>query len=562
MSNEHKKPTVVGIGASAGGLSALKNLFSNVPSDSGLAFVVVVHLSPDHESHLAELLQPHVKIPVQQVTDTTPLQPNHVYVIPPNSNLSAIDTHLRLSPLEVRRQERAPIDHFFRALSSAHDGNGIAVVLTGTGSDGTLGVKDIKANGGLVIVQDPNEAEYDGMPQSAIATGLVDFILPVAEIPDRILRFDRTQPRIAVVPETEVSTDDRILLQKVFAQLRARTDRDFSRYKRSTILRRIARRMQLNYLEDLSKYIEKLRERPEEVRALADDLLITVTHFFRDPEVFEKLRSEELPRIFATKTSSESIRLWSVGCATGEEAYSLAILFAEEALRRDNPPAIQIFASDLHTRSLERAREGFYPGDIETDVSPDRLKRFFQKENGGFRINKEIRDMVVFAPHNLLADPPFSRMDLISCRNLLIYLEREVQHDVIELFHYALNPDGALLLGSAETMDAADLFRAEDKRLCMFRKRNVPPPPRASLACLSSRGCAPLRCGGAVCRALVFTYPLRYPASGDGRALRPSQYSDWPRRQTRASFRQRRSLPHASRWRTYARRGSSGSRRA
>lgn len=479
---------MVGIGASAGGLSALKTLLHHVPADSGLAFVVVVHLSPDHESHLAELLQPHVRIPVQQVVETTPLEANRVYVIPPNANLSAIDTHLRLSQLEERRNERAPIDHFFRTLASAHDGNGIAVVLTGTGSDGTLGIRDIKANGGLVIVQEPNEAEYDGMPQSAIATGLVDFILPVAEIPDHILRFDRTQPRIVVKAEGEDgSVDDRILLQKVFAQLRARTDRDFSRYKRSTVLRRISRRMQLNYLEDLSKYIERLRDHPEEVRALADDLLITVTHFFRDAEVFAKLQTEELPRLFGRKAPSDNIRLWSVGCATGEEAYSLAILLSEEASRRDNPPQVQIFASDLHSRSLERAREGFYPGDIQTDVSAERLSRFFQKENGGYRINKEVRDMVVFAPHNLLADPPFSRMDLISCRNLLIYLEREVQQDVIELFHYALNAEGALLLGSAETMDAADLFRAEDKRLCFFRKRNIPPrEPRLPVFPLSA----------------------------------------------------------------------------
>jgi two-component system CheB/CheR fusion protein len=483
-----KEATVVGIGASAGGLSALKTLLHHVPADSGLAFVVVVHLSPDHESHLAELLQPHVKFPVQQVVDTTPLEANRVYVIPPNANLSAIDTHLRLSQLEERRNERAPIDHFFRTLANSHDGNAIAVVLTGTGSDGTLGVKDIKASGGLVIVQDPNDAEYDGMPQSAIATGLVDYILPVAEIPDHILRFDRTQPRITVPGDSEDATsDDRMLLQKIFAQLRARTDRDFSRYKRSTILRRISRRMQLNYLEDLSKYVERLRERPEEVRALADDLLITVTHFFRDEEVFVKLQAEEVPRVFDRKAQTDGIRLWSVGCATGEEAYSLAILFAEEAARREIAPHIQIFASDLHSRSLERAREGFYPGDIEADVSAERLRRFFQQENGGFRINKEIRDMVVFAPHNLLADPPFSRMDLISCRNLLIYLEREVQHDVIELFHYALNPEGTLLLGSAETMDVADLFRPEDKRLCFFRKRNVPPrEPRLPVFPLSA----------------------------------------------------------------------------
>jgi two-component system CheB/CheR fusion protein len=467
---------VVGIGASAGGLSALKTLLNHVPAESGLAFVVVVHLSPDHESHLAELLQPHVRFPVQQVVETTHLEPNRVYVIPPNANLSTIDTHLRLSQLEEQRRERAPIDHFFRTLARTHDGNGIAVVLTGTGTDGTLGVKDIKANGGLVIVQDPNEAEYDGMPQSAIATGLVDYILPLAQIPEHILRFNHTQPHLAITGESgEVNGDVRVLLQKVFAQLRARTDRDFSRYKRSTILRRIARRMQLNYLEDLPKYVDRLRERPEEVRALADDLLITVTHFFRDTEVFDKLKTEEIPRLFSNKPPQETIRVWSVGCATGEEAYSLAILLAEEASRQENPPPIQIFASDLHSRSLARAREGFYPGDIATDVGVERLKRFFEEQNGGYRIHKEIRDMVVFTPHNLLADPPFSRMDLISCRNLLIYLERDVQRDVIDLFHYALNPDGTLLLGSAETMDDPELFSPEDKRLCFFRKRNVPP---------------------------------------------------------------------------------------
>jgi two-component system CheB/CheR fusion protein len=470
------EPTVVGIGASAGGLGALRIFLEHVPTDSGLAFVVVVHLSPDHESHLAELLQPHVRFPVEQVSHTTPLEPNHVYIIPPNANLNAIDTHLRLSKLEERRLERAPIDHFFRTLASTHDGHAIAVVLTGTGSDGTLGVKDIKAHGGVVIVQDPTEAEYDGMPQSAIATGLVDFVLPVAEIPGRILRFASIQPRVPLPSEgDEVPQNERILLHKVFAQLQVRTDRDFSRYKRSTVLRRVARRMQLNYIEDLGEYVEKLRERPEEVRALADDLLVTVTHFFRDPEVFEKLEKNEIGRLFAKRGAPDSVRAWSVGCATGEEAYSIAMLLVEEAGRHDAPPHIQVFASDMHSRSLEKAREGFYPGDIATDVSPERLRRFFQQENGGYRIRKELRDLVVFAPHNLLADPPFSRLDLISCRNLLIYLEREVQQDVIELFHYALNANGTLLLGSAESMDALDLFRVEDKRLCLFRKRNVPP---------------------------------------------------------------------------------------
>src|SRR5215469_4684123 len=310
------EPTVVGIGASAGGLAALKVFLEHLPDDCGLAFVVVVHLSPDHESHLAELLQPHVRFPVEQVRHTTLLEPNHVYIIPPNANLNAIDTHLRLSKLEARRQERAPIDHFFRTLAGTQDGHAIAVVLTGTGSDGTLGVKDIKANGGIVIVQDPAEAEYDGMPQSAIASGMVDFVLPIAEIPDSILRFVRVRPRLPVPVETEeISQDERALLYKVFAQLRVRTDRDFSHYKRSTVLRRISRRMQLNYIEDLPQYVERLRERPEEVRALADDLLITVTHFFRDAEVFERLEKVEMERLFAKKGAPDSIRVWSVGCA-------------------------------------------------------------------------------------------------------------------------------------------------------------------------------------------------------------------------------------------------------
>ena len=352
--------------------------------------------------------------------------------------------------LEERRRERAPIDHFFRTLATTHDGHAIGVVLTGTGSDGTLGIKDIKAHGGFVLVQDPNEAEYDGMPQSAIATGLADFVLPVAKIPETILRFERTRPRVAVPAHSEKVTEDEArVLQRIFTQLHARTHRDFSRYKPSTILRRIGRRMQLAYLEDLQAYLEKLRQDPEEVYALADDLLITVTHFFRDPEVFEKLEKEVIPGLFDGRTSDDPIRIWSVGCSTGEEAYSLAMLLVEEAARRDARTPVQIFASDLHEKSLTKAREGFYPGDIATDVSAERLHRFFHEENGGYRILKEIRELVVFAPHNLLSDPPFSRLDLVTSRNLLIYLQREVQSDVIDLFHYALRPEGWLLLGSA-----------------------------------------------------------------------------------------------------------------
>ncbi|GAA3749153.1 chemotaxis protein CheB [Terriglobus aquaticus] len=470
-------PTVVGIGASAGGLSALRRLFELIPADTGLVFVVVVHLSPEHKSMLADLLQPSVKFPVQQVTETTVLQPDNVYVIPPNCNLNSIDTHLRLSALEERRRERAPIDHFFRTLAATHNGHAIGVILTGTGSDGTLGLREIKAKGGVILVQDPNEAEFDGMPQSAITTGGVDRILPLNEIASTLVRLAHAGRVITPKEmEAEQAPQERLLLPKVLAILKARTDRDFSRYKPATILRRIARRMQLNYIEDFNEYLNMLRDRSDEAHALADDLLITVTSFFRDPEVFEKLQRDIIPRLFEGKSSNSSVRAWSVGCATGEEAYSIAMLLLEESSRRTDPPKLQVFASDLHKRSLEGAREGLYPGDIETDVSPERLQRFFRKENGGYRISKEVRDLVVFAPHNLLADPPFSRVDLISCRNLLIYIDRSVQSDVIDLFHYALCPHGYLLLGSAETIDALDLFRTEDKRLCIYEKRNVPAP--------------------------------------------------------------------------------------
>ena len=471
------KPTVVGIGASAGGLNALKRFFEHVPEDSGFAFVVVVHLSPEHKSYLPDLLQPVVPFPVQQVTGDTRLEANNVYVIPPNANLSAIDTHLRLSKLEELRRGRAPIDHFFRTLAKSHDGHAIGVILTGTGSDGTLGLREIKARGGLIVVQDPNEAEFDGMPQSAIATGQVDRVLPIAEIPAALLRYDRTTPRVALAEDEEQEEhNERILLPRILAILKTRTDRDFSRYKPATIMRRIARRMQLNYLEDANHYIERLREHPDEARGLADDLLITVTSFFRDPEVFKKLEEDVVPKLLENKGPKDHLRAWSVGCATGEEAYSLAMILIEAAGRMEAPPQIQVFASDLHKRSLDSAREGVFPGDIEADVSPERLKRFFQKENGGYRIRKEVRDLVVFAPHNLLADPPFSRIHLISCRNLLIYLDRSVQHDVIDLFHYALCQDGYLLLGSSESVESTDLFKTEDKKACLFRKRNVPAP--------------------------------------------------------------------------------------
>ena len=469
--------TIVGIGASAGGLAALKTFFSRVPDDSDLAYVVVVHLSPDNKSHLADLLQSSSKMPVQQVTETTKIEKNQVYIIPPNANLDTIDTHLRLSELEAARRDRAPIDHFFRTLANVHDGHAVGVILTGTGSDGTLGIREIKGRGGVAIVQDPNEAEFDGMPLSAIATGLIDVVLPLAKIPRYLTRFSQIRPRVLIAEQVAAEPPDELpLLHKIFVLVKSRTGRDFTYYKRTTIMRRLRRRMQLAQIENLPDYLTFLRQEPEEVIKLSDDFLITVTSFFRDTSVFALLQQQVVPRLFSEQKAGESIRVWSVGCSTGEEAYSLTILLLEEAAQRDTPPEIQVFASDLHEESLHRAREGFYPGDIKVDVSEERLRRFFVAQEGGYRIRKEVRDRVVFAPHNLMSDPPFSKIDLIVCRNVLIYLQRDMQRNIIDLFHYALQPGGTLLLGSSETIEGTELFQTEDKGHCLFRKRNVPPP--------------------------------------------------------------------------------------
>lgn len=472
---DRRRPTIVGIGASAGGLQALKQFFAAVPEDSGLAYVVVIHLASDRESHLADLLQPHAPIPVAQVTETTPLELNQVYVIPPDHNLSAIDSHLRLTPLEPERRDRAPIDHFFRTLAESFDGHAVAVILTGTGSDGTQGIRCIRERGGIVIAQDPTEAEFDGMPRSALDSGAVDIVLPVAEIPRRILELEETQPRMHIPAEAGRGEDaNGELVPRILAWVRTRTGQDFSRYKRSTVERRLERRMQLLGLEQPTSYLDVLRGSPQETAALAEDLLINVTSFFRDGAVFQYLERQVIPTLFEGKAPASRVRAWSVGCATGEEAYSLGILLLEEAARRERPPEIQIFASDLHERSLRHAREGLYPETIAANLSPERLERFFQEENGGYRVRKELRERVVFAPHNLLRDPPFSHLDLIACRNVLIYLQRDVQDEVLDVFHYALHGEGYLLLGTAEMVDRADFFRLESKEHHLYRRRNVP----------------------------------------------------------------------------------------
>jgi two-component system CheB/CheR fusion protein len=468
----------VGIGASAGGLDALKTLLPGLPRDSGIVYVIVVHLSPDQPSLMAEVLTPFSPMPITQTAEELVVEPNHIYVIPPGMDLSFADGHLRPSKIDRRKQDRSAIDHFFETMAKTHGERCVGVVLSGTGADGSYGVRIIKEFGGLTIAQEPSESQFGSMPQNAIATGLVDLVLPVGEMPAHLLRLATTQPRIELPKDSDTKEKhkDREILQEILAEVRARTNIDFSQYKNSTVARRIRRRMQLNQKELLENYLEFLRGDPSEARLLAEEFLITVTLFFRDADVFAYLEKEIVPELFKGKTSADTIRVWSVGCATGEEAYSLAILLLEHAGRIADPPRIEVFATDLHEPSLRLARDGYYPDSIEAEIPTERLRRFFVKEDNGYRIRKEVREVVVFAVHNLLRDPPFSRLHLIVCRNLLIYLQRGLQHDVIDLFHYALRPEGVLLLGPSESMDRGGLFQLESKQHCLYRRRNVPAP--------------------------------------------------------------------------------------
>ncbi|BDV36459.1 MULTISPECIES: chemotaxis protein CheB [Methylocystis] len=468
----------VGIGASAGGLDALKTLLPALPGDSGIVFVIVVHLSPDQPSLMAEVLTPFSPMPITQVAEELVVEPNHIYVIPPGKDLSFVDGRLRPSKIDRRKQERSAIDHFFETMAKVHSDRCVGVILSGTGADGSYGVRIIKEFGGFTIAQEPSESQFGSMPQSAIATGLVDLVLPVEEMPAHIMRLATTRPRIELPdsPDAIEKHSDRQFLQEILTEVRARTNIDFSQYKHSTVARRIRRRMQLNQKELLEDYLQFLRSDPYEASLLAEEFLITVTQFFRDADVFVYLQKEIVPELFKGKTSADTIRVWSVGCATGEEAYSLAMLLLEHAGLVTDPPRIEIFATDLHEPSLRLARDGYYPESIDVEIPPERLRRFFVKEDSGYRIRKEVREVVVFAVHNLLRDPPFSRLHLIVCRNLLIYLQRNLQHDVIDLFHYALRPEGLLLLGPSESMDRGGLFHLESKQHCLYRRRNVPAP--------------------------------------------------------------------------------------
>jgi two-component system, chemotaxis family, CheB/CheR fusion protein len=471
--------TIVGIGASAGGITALKNFFQHMPSDSGMAFVVIVHLAHDHHSNLAAILQASTSMPVREVTETLRVESDHVYVIPPGKYLEMLDGEIRLTERTEVRGVRVPIDMFLRTLADAYGRNAICVILSGSGSDGTLGLKRVKEAGGIAIAQAPEDAEYDSMPRSAIATDLVDLIFPASQIPEKLIALKRTAERLQ--RDGEKDSDEKIPSQdsvrEITSMLRARTGHDFSSYKQPTVLRRIARRVQVHELEAINEYVDFLRGHPEEVEALLADLLITVTDFFRDKEVFEALQQNVVPKLFKGKTSADQVRVWVVGCATGEEAYSMAMLLREHADQLVDPPALQVFATDINEQAIATARAGRYNEAMTADVSPERLRQFFVKEGRFYHVKKEIREMVLFAPHNVTRDPPFSRIDLLSCRNLLIYLNRDMQERILEIFHFALHREGFLCLGTSESAEsAATLFSVFDKKWRIYKNREASVP--------------------------------------------------------------------------------------
>ena len=473
---------VVGLGASAGGIKPLTEFFSRIPPDANMAYVVILHLSPEHESNLAPLLQGRTSMPVMQVTETTKVEPNHIYVIPPSKYLVMEDGVIKPTQPEPPRGAHT-IDLCFRTLAEAYGKNAIAILLSGTGADGTLGLGRVKEEGGYGIAQDPKEAEYADMPRNAINAGVVDLILPVAEMAAKVLSLRNAAPRLQIEPETEEvqPPNDEAALREMLTILRLKTGNDFTQYKRPTLLRRIARRIEVNELQDLDAYVDYIHNHPEEIGHLLRDLLITVTNFFRDADAFEVLEKEVIPALFEGKGPNDQIRVWSAGCATGEEAYSLAMVLAEYADRLVEPPKIQVFATDIDERAIVEARECNYPTTIGIDVSPERLRRFFNKFGDHYQIKKELRENVLFAVHNVIRDPPFSRLDLISCRNLLIYLNRSMQERVLEIFHFALRLHGFLLLGASESAEMTPPeFNPVDKKHRIYRRRDLAGRPQAA----------------------------------------------------------------------------------
>ncbi len=474
---------IVAVGASAGGLEALSQFLGHVPENCGLGFVIIQHLDPDHVALLPELLQRVTRMKVVQVKDRTHVRQDCVYVIPPNRDMSILHGVLHLFEAAEPRGLRLPIDYFFRSLADDLQDRSVGVILSGMGSDGTLGLRTIKEKGGLCLVQDPTSAKFNGMPSSAIGFGLADIIAHAEDLPARIIDYLKHVP---LTPKPKVELEDKELsaLEKITILLRSQTGNDFSPYKKNTLYRRIERRMGIHQIDAISTYVRYLQVNPQELELLFNELLIGVTSFFRDPAAWEQLKEVVIPALLAARPVGGVLRAWSAGCSTGEEAYSLAIVF-KEALAQVAPKAnftLQIFATDLDRSAINKARQGVFLPNIAGDVSAERLNSFFVKEETGYRISKDIREMVTFATQNVITDPPFTKLEFLLCRNLLIYLDFEMQKKLIPVFHYALNPGGLLFLGNAESLGAsADLFLPVNAKMRLYRRdESVSRPDRVA----------------------------------------------------------------------------------
>lgn len=461
---------VVGIGASAGGLEAFEAFVTSLPDNYGLAYILVVHLDPTHVSILPEIIQKKTKMEVCQITDNMKIRPDRIYIIPPNRDLAILNDNLQLLAPQKPRGVNLPIDTFFRSLAQDQGNKAVGIILSGTGTDGTLGIRAIKGEAGMVMVQDLKSAKYDGMPRSAIASGMADFVLPPDKMPEKLKNYAKHQTKNF---DSSIKTGDEKLLnalQRIYIILRSSTDHDFSQYKKNTIIRRIERRMQVQQINDIDDYVRYLQKSNTETKILFKELLIGVTNFFRDTTPFELLKEQYLPELLKDKPDDYQVRIWVPGCSSGEEVYSIAMIIRECMESMGRRFEVQIFGTDLDEQAINIARTGRYPDSISADVTEERLKRFFSKEDNHYLINKSIREMVVFAPQNIIKDPPFTRLDLLCCRNLLIYFGQELQNKLFPIFHYSLKQDGLLFLGSSESIgQTTDLFTALDKKWKIYK---------------------------------------------------------------------------------------------
>lgn len=480
VSSQGRGFPIVGVGASAGGLEALSELFEKMPPQTGMGFVVVTHQHPGHTSMMPELLRNKTSIPISEAGEGVKVQPDHIYISPPGCQLDILNGTLLCGASDKSEAPHLPIDHFLRSLAVDQRERAICIILSGTGSDGTLGLKAIKGESGMAMVQNVQSAKYGGMPASAISTGLADYVLRPPEMPRQLVAFIGGPYLTGPVLEPEGTESPAHPLQKILLLLRARSGHDFSKYKANTIRRRIERRMNVHQIKSPDQYVRFLQENPHELDLLFKELLISVTSFFRDPEAFEALNREAIPQLLKTRPDNYTIRGWSAGCATGEEAYSLAMLLREAIGSIRRPFEVQLFGTDLDHDAIEAARAGQYSDGIVVDLLPPRLEQYFLREDGGYRIRKDVREMVVFAVQNIIKDPPFTKLDVISCRNLLIYLNADMQKKLIPLFHYSLKPGGLLFLGPSESIGGFnDLFEPVDKKWKIFRRKESPLASRA-----------------------------------------------------------------------------------